>query len=168
MQIRLEKGDITTLALDAIVNPANSRLQHGGGVAGAIVRKGGRIIQEESDRIGYVPVGNAAVTGAGTLPCTYVIHAVGPRMGEGDEERKLHDATTAALERAEELRIQSLALPAISTGIFGFPIDRCAVVMLEAVRRFEPRARSLRNITFCLFDDQAYGVFERTLREMNP
>jgi O-acetyl-ADP-ribose deacetylase (regulator of RNase III) len=168
MQIRLEKGDITTLALDAIVNPANSGLQHGGGVAGAIVRKGGPIIQEESNRIGYVPVGNAAVTGAGKLPCSYVIHAVGPRMGEGDEERKLHDATTAALERAEELRIQSLALPAISTGIFGFPIDRCAVVMLEAVRRFGPRARSLRSITFCLFDDQAYGVFERTLREMNP
>lgn len=165
MDIRLTQGDITTLAVDAIVNAANSRLQHGGGVAGAIVRKGGRVIQEESDRIGYVPVGNAAVTGAGQLPCQYVIHAVGPRWGEGDEERKLADATTSALERAEELRLQSLALPAISTGIFGFPLDRCAVVMVEAVRAFRARARSLRSVTFCLFDDQAYDVFERTLRE---
>lgn len=165
MEIHLIKGDITTLKIDAIVNAANSRLQHGGGVAGAIVRKGGWIIQEESDRIGYVPVGNAAVTGAGELPCKYVIHAVGPRMGEGDEERKLADATTSALERAEELRLESVALPAISTGIFGFPMDRCAVVMVGAVRAFRPRARSLRSVTFCLFDHQAYEIFEQVVHE---
>src|SRR5512141_3168507 len=125
MQIDLIQSDITTLHVDAIVNAANSHLQHGGGVAGAISRKGGPVIQAESDRIGYVPVGNAAVTSAGNLPCSYVIHAVGPRMGEGDEDRKLRDATIASLERAEELKIGSLAFPAISTGIFGYPIQRC-------------------------------------------
>lgn len=168
MDIQLQKGDITALKTDAIVNAANSHLQHGGGVAGAIVRRGGAVIQEESNRIGYVPVGNAAITTAGNLPCKYVIHAVGPRMGEGDEERKLRDATLSALERAEELRLESVALPAISTGIFGFPLDRCAAVMVQATVDFRSRARSLQRVIFCLFDDQAYSVFERTMKQINP
>lgn len=168
MEIRLQKGDITALNTDAIVNAANSNLQHSGGVAGAIVRRGGAVIQEESNRIGYVPVGNAAITTAGNLPCKYVIHAVGPRMGEGDEERKLRDATISALERAEELRLESVALPAISTGIFGFPLDRCAAVMVQATVDFRSRARSLQKVIFCLFDDQAYGAFERTMKQISP
>lgn len=168
MEIHLQKGDITTLKTDAIVNAANSHLQHGGGVAGAIVRRGGAVIQEESNRIGYVPVGNAAITSSGDLPCKYVIHAVGPRMGEGDEERKLRDATLSALERAEELRLESIALPAISSGIFGFPLDRCAAVMVQAAADFRPRARSLQKVIFCLIDDQAYDIFERTMKQMNP
>src|SRR5574337_2117779 len=90
--LRLVSADITERDVDAIVNAANSRLQHGGGVAGAIVRKGGRIIQEESDKIGYVPVGGAAITTGGKLQARYVIHAVGPRMGEGDEDNKLKKA----------------------------------------------------------------------------
>jgi O-acetyl-ADP-ribose deacetylase (regulator of RNase III) len=167
MKIALVQDDITTLKVDAIVNAANSHLQHGGGVAGAIVRRGGSVIQEESNRIGYVPVGNAAVTTAGKLPCKYVIHAVGPRMGEGDEDRKLRDATTSALERAEELRLQSVALPAISSGIFGLPIDRCASVMIGAVLDFRSRARSLQTVTICLYDEQAHQIFERTLQKMN-
>jgi Predicted phosphatase homologous to the C-terminal domain of histone macroH2A1 len=166
MHIELIQADITTLNVDAIVNAANSYLQHGGGVAGAISRKGGPVIQRESDRIGFVPVGNAAVTSAGALPCRYVIHAVGPRMGEGDEDRKLRDATIAALERAEELKIGSIALPAISTGIFGYPIERCARVMSQAVKDFQPRAKSLTRIVICLFDREALSVFDAAYREI--
>jgi O-acetyl-ADP-ribose deacetylase (regulator of RNase III) len=168
MEIRLIRGDITTLQVDAIVNAANSHLQHGGGVAGAIVRRGGNVIQEESNKIGYVPVGNAAITTGGNLPAKYVIHAVGPRMGEGNEDRKLHDATVAALERAEELRLQSLALPAVSSGIVGYPIERCAAVMLGAALEFRSRARFLKTVTFCLFDERALETFERTMKELNP
>lgn len=168
MKIELIRGDITALDVDAIVNAANSRLQHGGGVAAAIVRRGGPVIQQESDRIGYVPVGNAAITQGGNLKARYVIHAVGPRNGEGDEERKLRDATTSALERAEELRIQSVALPAISSGIFGFPIDRCAAVMLRAALDFRTRSRSLQTVTFCLFDEQALEIFSSTMKRLNP
>lgn len=167
MEIELIQGDLTTLSVDAIVNAANSQMQHGGGVAGAIVRRGGRMIQEQSDRIGFVPVGNAAITEAGELPCRWVIHAVGPQMGEGDEDRKLHDATIASLERAEEIRATTVAFPAISTGIFGYPIERCARVMLGATREFAPRARTVRKVTFCLFDRAALEEFERARKEMS-
>src|SRR5512138_3228223 len=92
--IRLVSEDLTERDVDAIVNAANSRLQHGGGVAGAIVRKGGQVIQEESDAIGYVPVGSAAMTSGGRLRARHVIHAVGPMMGEGDEDNKLRRAIT--------------------------------------------------------------------------
>jgi O-acetyl-ADP-ribose deacetylase len=95
--IRLVKGDITERAVDAIVNAANSYLKHGGGVAGAIVRKGGGIIQKESDKIGFVPVGSSVITGAGKLPCKAVIHAVGPKMGEGDEDVKLRSSLRSSL-----------------------------------------------------------------------
>src|SRR5512135_636198 len=121
--IRLISADLTERDVDAIVNAANSHLQHGGGVAGAIVRKGGRIIQEESDRIGYVPVGGAVLTTAGALQAKYVIHAVGPRMGEGDEDNKLKKAINSALALAVEKNMKSISVPAISAGIFGFPKD---------------------------------------------
>src|SRR5512137_2149408 len=98
--IRLVSGDLTERDVDAIVNAANSRLQHGGGVAGAIVRKGGWVIQQESDAIGFVPVGSAAMTSAGKLRARQVIHAVGPMMGEGDEDNKLKRAITSVLELA--------------------------------------------------------------------
>jgi O-acetyl-ADP-ribose deacetylase (regulator of RNase III) len=164
VKVDIVEADLTRMQVDAIVNAANSHLQHGGGVAGAIVRAGGQIIQRESDAIGFVPVGSAAVTGAGSLPCRYVIHAVGPRMGEGDEDRKLENATRSSLERAEELKIASIALPAISTGIFGYPIDRCARIMLRVVRDFE--AHFLQRVVFCLRGDEAYRMFEETWREL--
>ena len=166
MEIDLLEADITTLAVDAIVNAANSSLQHGGGVAGAISRKGGSTIQEESDRIGFVPTGGAAVTSAGELPARWVIHAVGPRMGEGDEDAKLRSATEAALERAEELGARTIAFPAISTGIFGYPLDRCARIMVDAVTRFAPRARSVEKVTFCLFGADAMREFTAAVREI--
>ena len=158
----LKRGDITEEDTDAIVNAANSHLQHGGGVAGAIVRKGGSIIQRESDKIGYVPVGSAAITVAGNLKARFVIHAVGPRMGEGDEDEKLRNATNSSLRLADEEKLHTITFPAISTGIFGYPIDRCAQIMLETVQNYCSGKTSIREIRFCLFDDAALDVFRQT------
>ncbi|MFO7888913.1 MAG: macro domain-containing protein [bacterium] len=130
VSIELLVKDITDIKVDAVVNAANSRLAHGGGVAGAIVRKGGSIIQKESnewiEKNGIVAAGHAAITSAGSLPAKYVIHAVGPRMGEGNEEEKLKRATLNSLKIADENNIGSIAFPAISTGIFGYPVDKVA------------------------------------------
>src|SRR5437588_245818 len=165
-KIRLVKGDLTEERVDASVNAANSHLAHGGGVAGAIVRKGGAVIQQESDRIGYVPVGQVALTGAGALPAGHVIHAVGPRMGEGDEDNKLRGAARNSLALAHEKGFRSIALPAISSGIFGFPKDRCAAILLQAARDFcaEHPDSPLREIRFTLIDDPTVAVFEAEFR----
>jgi len=166
--IRLVQGDITALECDAIVNAANSALQLGAGVAGAIRSKGGATIQQECDRIGGCPVGDAVATGAGTLPCRYVIHAVGPRMGEGDEESKLAAAAAAALHRADEQRLRSVALPAISTGIFGFPVERAAELLLQAAVDHLQGETSLSEVIFCLYSRDDYAVFERRLAQLLP
>jgi len=157
--LQLVEGDITELATDAIVNAANSYLKHGGGVAGAIVRKGGRVIQEESDRIGYCPVGHAVITGAGNLKAGYIIHAVGPRMGEGNEDEKLKNATMNSLKLADERQLKSIAFPAISSGIFGFPIDRCAKIMLSTTINYLRNKTGLESVVFCLYGNEAYNVF---------
>ncbi|MEN2974639.1 MAG: macro domain-containing protein [Candidatus Caldarchaeales archaeon] len=164
--IELVKGDITELEVDAIVNAANSSLKMGGGVAGAILKKGGRIIQEECDRIGYCPVGGAVITSGGRLKARYVIHAVGPRMGEGEEDEKLRRATVNSLKLAEEHGIESIAFPAISTGIFGYPKDRCAEVMLSAaIKYLMEGGKRLKKIIFCLYDDETYRIFRETLEK---
>lgn len=135
--VRVLVGDLTEQRVDAIVNAANKHLAHGGGVAAAIVRKGGRVIQDQSNAYtrahGSVPVGGVAVTSAGALSARYVIHAVGPRWGEGEEPRKLYSAVSAALLKARELGLASVALTAISTGIFGYPVDKAAKTILDAV-----------------------------------
>jgi O-acetyl-ADP-ribose deacetylase (regulator of RNase III) len=160
-KIILIRGDITEEWVDAIVNAANSLLKHGGGVAGAIVRKGGRIIQEESDQIAPVPVGQAAITGAGNLPARYVIHAVGPRWGEGNEDEKLKDAVQNSLKIATEHNLKTISLPAISSGIFGFPVSRCAEVILGAIEEYLQREQksTLQKIRICLFDDNTLQEF---------
>ncbi|NOZ25848.1 MAG: macro domain-containing protein [Nitrospirae bacterium] len=166
--IRVIKGDITERDVDAIVNAANSRLKHGGGVAGAIVKKGGRVIQEESDKIGFVSTGSAAVTTAGRLPCKAVIHAVGPRMGEGDEDNKLRSALLSALQLASDKGFKSISIPAISSGIFGFPKNRCAKILIGEARRFlETRPDTpLEVIEFCIFDDETLGYFLQELESL--
>ncbi|MCS6815915.1 MAG: macro domain-containing protein [Blastocatellia bacterium] len=165
--IRLVHGDITEERVDAIVNAANSHLAHGGGVAAAIVRKGGEVIQRESDawvrQHGPVPTGSAAITSAGALPCRAVIHAVGPiwRGGSEGEEEQLRSAARSSFALAAERGFASLALPAISAGIFGFPVDRCAEILLEAARDFlraHPES-SLREIRFVLFDALTLEAF---------
>ena len=164
--VELVKGDITELEVDAIVNAANSRLKMGGGVAGAILRKGGWSIQEECDKIGYCPVGGAVITGAGKLKTKYVIHAVGPRMGEGDEDRKLRNATLNSLKLAEKHGIKSIAFPAISTGIFGFPKDRCAKIMLRTAVDYLKAGSSIERVVFCLYDDETYQIFAEELNRI--
>ncbi len=165
--IELVKGDITELEVDAIVNAANSSLKMGGGVAGAILRKGGRSIQEECDKIGYCPVGGAVITGGGKLKAKHVIHAVGPRMGEGDEDRKLQNATLNSLKLADKHGLKSIAFPAISTGIFGYPKDRCANIMLTTTIKYvKTQGTGLRKIIFCLYDDETYKIFQETLNTL--
>jgi O-acetyl-ADP-ribose deacetylase (regulator of RNase III) len=161
--LKLVQGDITERDVDAIVNAANAHLQHGGGVAGAIVREGGKIIQEESNRIGYTPVGTAVITGAGKLPAKFVIHAVGPRMGEGDENNKLKSAVLNSLRLASEKGLKSISMPAISSGIFGFPKDRCAEILVrEALNYIKANPESsLKLIELCVYDDLTMGYFKK-------
>jgi O-acetyl-ADP-ribose deacetylase (regulator of RNase III) len=163
-QLELIEGDITELEVDAIVNAANDQLQLGTGVAGAIRSKGGPTIQEECDRIGGTPVGTAVMTAAGDLKARWVIHAVGPRMGEGDEEKKLAAAVRAALALADRRGLKSIALPAISTGNFGFPTDRAARITLTEVHRFLQGGTKLERVVLCLYGEEAFAIFKRELR----
>ena len=162
-QIAIIMGDIATLGVDAIANAANEDLILGSGVAGSIRLKGGPSIQEECDLIGGTPVGTAVITKAGNLPAKHVIHAVGPVMGSGDEERKLSEATRSALELAEKHHIRSLAFPAIGTGVFGFPGDRCARVMISTTIAFAKGGGQLDRVIFCLFSNEMYNIFEEEL-----
>jgi len=162
--LELVEGDITLLEVDALVNPANEQLQLGAGVAGAILAKGGQSIQDECDRIGGTPVGTAVMTGAGDLPVKQVIHAVGPRMGEGDEDRKLSSAVRSSLALADRNGLRSIALPAISTGIFDFPIDRAARIILTEIHRYLQGGTKLERVVVCLYGEEAFNAFRRELR----
>jgi O-acetyl-ADP-ribose deacetylase len=167
--IRLVKGDITTRAVDAVVNASNSNLKHGGGVAAAIVRKGGQIIQEESNKIGFVPVGSAAITTCGKLPCKAVIHAVGPRMGEGNEDIKLRSAIRASLLLASERKFRDIAIPAISSGIFGFPKDKCAAILMRESLSFllhsdNKLGSTVEIVEFCIIDGDTLKEFRSEFR----
>jgi O-acetyl-ADP-ribose deacetylase (regulator of RNase III) len=166
--LRLVHGDITERDVDAIVNAANSHLQHGGGVAGAIVRKGGQIIQEESNKIGFTPVGTAVITVAGKLSAKFVIHAVGPRMGEGDEDNKLKRAVLSSLELASEKGLKSISMPAISSGIFGFPKDRCSKILVQEGARFlkENKKTTLHTVEFCIFDNATLSYFKKEFEKL--
>jgi len=168
VKIILKQGDITEEEVDVIVNAANSHLQHGGGVAGAIVRKGGYSIQEESNKIGYVEVGHCAITNAGTLPAKKIIHTVGPRWGEGDEINKLTNATYNALKMADENDLSTISFPAVSSGIFGFPKDKCAEVMLNAVKKYLNwnKNTKLKKIIFCIIDDLTIRIFKDIFSKM--
>jgi O-acetyl-ADP-ribose deacetylase (regulator of RNase III) len=167
--IRLIQGDLTELSVDAIVNAANAQLILGGGVAGAIRTKGGPSIQEECDRVGGTTVGQAVLTNAGKLKARHVIHAVGPRMGEGNEDEKLHQATLNSLRRATENGLLSIAFPAISTGIFGFPKDRCARIMLQTVQDFlKDQDSSLKEVIFCLWSKDDLELFTQILESLLP
>ena len=156
------RGSLLEAPVDAIVNAANGHLAHGGGVAGIIARAAGPALQAQSDLLvrkhGPFPAGAAVATTAGELPFKGVIHAVGPRQGEGDEERKLVAALTAAFQLALERGWQSLAFPAVSSGIFAVPLDVCARAYLAAARR-----SPLCNVQLCLRDQP---VIDAVLKEM--
>ena len=164
--IKLIEGDITELKVDAIVNAANAQLILGGGVAGAIREKGGPSIQDECRRIGGTYVGGAVITGAGNLKAKHVIHAVGPRMGEGDEDLKLGNATQNILQLVVDHRLKSVALPAISTGIFGFPIERCAEIMISITQKYLIKNNAPARVIFCLWGKESYNVFEKKIKEI--
>lgn len=163
--LELVEADITEMQTDAIVNAANAQLILGGGVAGAIRRKGGPVIQEECHKIGSTFVGGAVITTGGDLKAQYVIHAVGPRMGEGQEDEKLKNATLNPLRLADENNLKSISFPAISTGIFGFDIRRCAEIMLQTVIDYLKDESGLERVVFCLFGKVNYEVFENQLNQ---
>lgn len=163
-RITIVVGDIADLETDAIVNPANSALQLGGGVAGAIRARGGPSIQRECDRIGSCPVGGAVATGGGRLAARWVVHAVGPRGSDPDADRLLASACRSALERANEIGAASVAVPAISTGIFGFPLERAARILTAAAVAFSRAHPHPESIVFCLRDEAARDLFARALR----
>ncbi|MHC4623512.1 MAG: macro domain-containing protein [Planctomycetota bacterium] len=163
--LELIEGDITEMQTDAIVNAANAQLILGGGVAGAIRKKGGPAIQQECNKIGGTFVGGAVITTAGSLKAKHVIHAVGPRMGEGEENNKLKNATLNSLKVADENHLKSIAFPAISTGVFGFPITGCAQIMLQTTIDYLKTQTGLETIVFCLFGRDAYNVFENQLNQ---
>ncbi len=168
-RLELAQGDITQVAADAMVNAANSRLAGGGGVDGAIHRAGGPAIMEETRRR-YpqgCPTGSAVISGAGNLPARYVIHAVGPvwRGGTQGEEELLHSAYQRSLQLAVEHGCQSIALPALSTGAYGYPIDRAARTALCTAVEFLRQQESGLRICFVLFDGGAYGSFAAALEE---
>ena len=163
--IELIEGDITELSTDAIINAANARLILGGGVAGAIKRKGGPKIQEECYKIGGTFVGGAVITTGGNLKAKYIIHAVGPQMGEGDEDNKLKNATLNSLKVADENKLKSIGFPAISTGIFGFPLQRCAEIMLtNTISYITSEKTGLEKVVFCLFGQKALDSFKNNLK----
>jgi O-acetyl-ADP-ribose deacetylase (regulator of RNase III) len=164
--LKLVEGNIVLLDVEAVVNAANSSLILGGGVAGAIRISGGPSIQEECNKIGPIQVGEAVATNAGSLKAKYVIHAAGPVSGEGEEDEKLHNATLNSLKIAEEMKLKDIAFPAISTGIFGFPIQRCSEIMLAEAIEFLEKHDYPQEIIFCLWGEEAYTVFEKTLEEL--
>lgn len=166
--LELVEGDITEMDTDAIVNAANAQLILGGGVAGAIRRKGGPAIQAECKKIGGTFVGGAVITTGGDLKAKHVIHAAGPRIGEGNEDEKLKNATVNSLKVADQNNLKSIAFCAISTGIFGFPIQRCAEIMLQMSIEYLKGDTGLERIVFCLFGTDSYKIFEDQLKKEVP
>ena len=164
--IVLQQGDLSEAEVDAVVNAANTDLQLGAGVAGAIRRKGGPTIQEECDALGPISLGEAVITGGGQLKARYVIHAASMHLGGQTSEGSLRDATANSLKRAADKQLSSLAFPAIGTGIAGFPLDRCAQIMLEEVRKHFLSPTPLKKILFVLFDEPALLTFRRMLAAM--
>ncbi len=161
--LKLIEGNIALVDAEAVVNAANKSLILGGGVAGAIRSFGGPSIQEECNSIGPIEVGEAVITGAGKLKAKYVIHAAGPVYGEGNEDEKLRKATRNSLEIAEKKKLKNIAFPAISAGIFRFPIKRCSEIMIKTCLDFLKKHEYPKEIILCLYGDKSFSVFEGTL-----
>jgi O-acetyl-ADP-ribose deacetylase (regulator of RNase III) len=165
-KIVLMQGDLTEMDVDAIVNAANNDLQLGGGIAGAIRRKGGETIQRECDAIGSIPIGGAAITSGGKLRARFVIHAASMQLGGETTARALRTSTAHSLRIAAERELRSIAFPAVGTGIAGFPLSECAQIMLREVAEYLKGPTSLERVHFVLFDDRSLAAFEKVWAEM--
>jgi O-acetyl-ADP-ribose deacetylase len=165
-RIEILKGDLTEMDTDAIVNAANNDLQHGGGVAGAIRRKGGNVIQEESNVIGSIPVGGAAITSGGNLKARYVIHAASMQLGGRTAPHALRSSTAHSLRIAAQKGLKTISFPAVGTGIAGFPMEECAEIMLAEVAAHLKQDTSVEKVFFVLFDDEALKTFKKVWRRM--
>lgn len=168
-RIVIQKGDITEMDVDAIVNAANNDLLLGAGVAGAIARKGGESIQKECDEIGSIPVGFAAITGAGNLKARHVIHAASMGLGGVRTTAKtLQTATAHSLRLAAERGLKTIAFPAVGTGVSGFPMQQCAEIMLGEAAEHLNQDTPLETVYFVLFDEASRAVFEGAWEKMTP
>jgi O-acetyl-ADP-ribose deacetylase (regulator of RNase III) len=165
-RVEILEGDLTEMDTDAIVNAANNDLQLGGGVAGAIRRKGGPQIQAECDEIGPVPVGGAAITSAGNLKARYVIHAASMQLGGATSAQSLRSSTAHSLRIAAQKGLKTIAFPAIGTGIAGFPMRECAEIMLRETAKHFEGPTSLEKIYFVLFDKDALATFHSVRAEI--
>jgi O-acetyl-ADP-ribose deacetylase (regulator of RNase III) len=165
-RIEIRQGDLTEMDCDAIVNAANNDLQLGGGVAGAIRRKGGPQLQTECDEIGTIPVGGAAITSGGNLKARYVIHAASMQLGGRTSAQDLRSSTAHALRIAAQKGLKTIAFPAVGTGIAGFPLRECAEIMLREVARHFESQTSLEKVYFVLFDKESLAVFQEVFREL--
>ncbi|MGE4357312.1 MAG: macro domain-containing protein [Candidatus Omnitrophota bacterium] len=164
--IEIKQADITELKIDAIVNPANNRLIMGGGVAGAIKKKGGKEIEEEAIEKGTIEVGEAIFTSAGKLPCRFVIHAATMGMDFKTDEFRIRNACKNALELAEKLNIKSIAFPALGCGVGGFPYEAAGKIMTQVVfKHLMERDSKIEKIIFCLYDKEGYEIFKKVVKE---
>ncbi len=166
-RIALRKGDITEQETDAIVNAANNELWMGAGVAGAIKRAGGKVIEDEAVKQGPIPVGEAVVTRAGNLRVKYVIHAAVMGRDLATDAAKITDGTKNSLLRAEELGLKSIAFPALGTGVGGFPYTESARVMITTVREHLGGDTGLEEVVFVLYGDEAYRQFQEQWEELD-
>ena len=166
IKIVIQKGDITEMDVDAIVNAANNDLLLGGGVAGAIRRKGGEKIQRECNEIGTIPVGFAAVTTAGNLKARHIIHAASMELGGATHAEALRSSTAHALRIASEHAFKTIAFPAIGTGIGGFPLEDCARIMLSEAAQHLKTDTSLTTIYFVLYDEASKKVFDKVWKKL--
>jgi len=168
MKIRLVKGDITQLKVDVIVNAANSSLLGGGGVDGAIHKAAGPDLLEECKSLRGCFTGDAKITKAYKLPCKHVIHTVGPiwRGGEKSEAKLLKSCYKSSLKLAEENELESIAFPNISTGVYGYPKEEAAKIATKAILKKSDKLKSVKEITFCVFDDSNYGLYQDLLKDV--
>jgi len=162
--VEVRDADITKLAVDAIANAANTRLLHGGGVAGAIVRAGGDSIQEESRRRAPIELGSAVETGAGALPARWVIHAATMEPGGPTSAEAIRRATASTLAKADALGARSLALVAFGTGVGGFPVAEAARIEVEEVRHHLDAGSTLEEVVFAVRGAEALEAFERAVK----
>ena len=164
-EIEVQQADITKLEVDAIANAANTALKHGGGVAGAIARAGGPIVQDESDELAPIGLGEAVVTTAGEMPSSWVIHAATMHLGGPTSAEIIRTATASTLAKADELGAKSLALVAFGTGVGGFPVEEAARIEVEEVRRHLAQGGGLERVVFAVFGTEARRAFEEALAE---